>query len=229
MLTEDIDGEKLSFIISRLGGSGMMYRGYASLCLEIDSIHLTRFFQILQGGFLVRANLGCSIRTFLCEQMGLNPEYVMKRILTVFLDGRPVDDLDSANLRDGSVLALSSSVPGLVGATLRRGSILASFRETITHKENESPGQSKEGAIHIKLFNLVIRELGPDFLEKGILVKSSHMIDFTRSQPEGFWEKCKKIILDEKPIKPEFLKSQIASLGDLVYLKVIAAGGDPGV
>jgi len=87
-----------------------------SLTLEPDKIH--GFFPLLRQGFMVRARVGCSIKTMLCEQFGVSPEYMEDRIKTIFLDGKTVDDVDSAIIKDGSTLALSAAMPGLVGATL---------------------------------------------------------------------------------------------------------------
>ena len=56
------------------------------------------FFQLLQKGFRVKTQAGCSVKSFLCEHLGLSPEYVEERIQTLFLDGKPVDDVDSALL-----------------------------------------------------------------------------------------------------------------------------------
>lgn len=139
-----------------------------TLTLSADSI--SPFYILLQKGFTVRASVGCSIRTLLCEQLGLEPSYVEERIQTVFLDGKPVDDLDEAIIRDGAVLAMSAAMPGLLGATLRRGSHYALLRDSITYQNDLQSSSIKEGRIVIKLFNLLVNELGPLFLERGIEV-----------------------------------------------------------
>src|SRR3989304_1732354 len=123
------------------------------LCFMIDDTRTSEFFQLLQRGFMLKAQVGCSIKRFLCEQVGLSPEYIAEKIQTVFLDGRPVDDLDSAIIKDGARLALSAAMPGLVGATMRRGGIYSSFRNTITHRETGARYAIGEGFVHLKLFN----------------------------------------------------------------------------
>jgi len=45
---------------------------------------------------------------------GLDEDYVTQRISTIFLDGKPVDDIDTLLVRDGAVLSLSAAMPGLV-------------------------------------------------------------------------------------------------------------------
>lgn len=98
----------------------------------------------------------------------MNPDYVNYRITTVFLDGSCVDDLKTTIIKDGSVLALSSAMPGLAGATMRRGSTYASLRESITYSEKGDSTLGSEGTVTVKLFNVLINELGPVFLQRGI-------------------------------------------------------------
>ena len=65
-----------------------------SLSLTLDPDKIQGFFPLLQRGFMVKVQIGCSIKTILCEQFGLDPEYVEDRIQTIFLDGKMVDDID---------------------------------------------------------------------------------------------------------------------------------------
>ncbi|MCP4349944.1 MAG: endonuclease/exonuclease/phosphatase family protein [Desulfobacterales bacterium] len=62
---------------------------------------------------MLKVQVGCSIRSLLCKQTDVASDYVDERISTVFLDGKPVDDVDSAIVKNGSVLALSAAMPGL--------------------------------------------------------------------------------------------------------------------
>ncbi len=114
-----------------------------------------------------------SVLAFLVQDLGLTPEYVRQRITTVFLDGQVVDVLEDAMLRDGSRLALSAAMPGLVGATLRRSGPYAAMRAEITRaSEHEVHARSAgTGVIHVKLFNLLLDELGPLLLERGVLLE----------------------------------------------------------
>lgn len=159
---------------------------------------------------MIKARVGCSVMRFLREQIGLSPEAI-ERIQSVFLDGSPVDDLDSAMIRDGSSLALSAAMPGLVGATLRRGGAYSSFRSAITYRETGTQCASGEGFVQMKLFNLLMAELGPDFLRKGIYVSSSDLRDFLSGQSRDFWQGCRQILLDGKP-------TVAASLEDIAWL-----------
>jgi hypothetical protein len=190
----------------------------------IDDSQLPGFYQILQAGFMVKALVGCSTKNFLTQQLGISPEYITERIQSIFLEGRPVDDLDSAMIHDGSHLSLSAAMPGLVGATLRRGGVYGALRSSITYNESDSHCEIVEGCVHLKFFNLLMRELGPDLLKKGIYLKSSEMADFLSGQPLEFWQGCKEILLNEKPVRRDLLeKENWLSRHDLVYLSFIIA------
>lgn len=181
-----------------------------------------RFLLLLQHGFMVRCSTGCSVRKFLYKELGMDPEYVREKIQTVFLDGRPVDDLEGATVKNGSRLSLSSAMPGLVGVTLKRGSILASFRKTITYLEEVGTRKEVTGSTYMKLFNLVMKEMGPLFLERGIYIQSSILLDFIRNQHEIILTDCRGIKCNGVQVEAEALESVIPSAGEWIYLKVIA-------
>jgi len=188
----------------------------------IEPALFPKFFEILQGGFMVKCRVGISIKTLLCEELGLTPAYVMGRISTIFLDGKPVDDIESAVIKDGSSLALSAAMPGLVGATMRREGVYSSLRSSITYEEKHSNYLSKEGLISLKLYNLLIDELGPLLLKRGIFVKSTELSAFLTKQPDNFWRGCKEILLGGKPVERSVLqKSNLPAWCDWGYLTVL--------
>ncbi|MDJ0782133.1 MAG: hypothetical protein QNJ22_09170 [Desulfosarcinaceae bacterium] len=142
------------------------------LILRSDKGDLSSFSPLLQKGFSIKARTGTSLKALFCEQLGVDAVYFEDRIQTIFLDGKPVDDPDSAIVRDGCTIALSAAMPGLVGSTFRRGGALADFRNTITYKgQAERLGMEGEGRVRVKLFNLLVGELGPVFLHEGIWVE----------------------------------------------------------
>jgi hypothetical protein len=173
--------------------------------MQVEPGLLPPFFQFLQGGFFLGASVGCSIHALLCEQLGLGEEYVLHRITTLFLDGKPVDDIDSAVVRDGATLGLSAAMPGLVGAAMRRGGAFASLRSSITAKEGDASARRGAGVIRMKLFNMVMREIGPEFLKRGITVRSTELIDFFKEQPEAFWHGVTGISLNGVPLERDAL------------------------
>ena len=149
---------------------------------------------------MVKAKVDCTIKTLLCQQLGLNSEYLETRIQTIFLGGKPVDDVNSAIVMEGSTLALSAAMPGLVGATLRKGSYYASMRSQISYRETAPSKSPHNGMILLKLFNLILKELGPIFLKKGVWINGKDISDFFTRQSDDFWTGCKAAKVDGKKI-----------------------------
>jgi len=153
---------------------------------------------------MIQRRLGCSVDLFLRQQLGAGPETV-EMIQSVMLDGKPVDDIGAALMRDGSTLALSAAMPGVVGATMRRGGAYASMRSTITYHETGNTGAAAEGWVTIKLFNLLMAELGPSLLRGEVLVASSALLDLLTELPEEFWRGCRRISRDGVAIGRDLL------------------------
>ena len=189
------------------------------LHLDIETHLNSRFFNLLQQGFMVEAQSGCNVKTLLCEQFGISPEYLDKRIQTIFLDGRSVDNVNSTIIRNGSTLTLSAAMPGVVGAVLRKGGYYASMRRQISHIEKTRPQDLKGGMIVLKLFNLLLKELGPTFLNRGIWLEGNILEDFFRRQPNDFWAGCKAATWDGKNIDPNLL-TEMKWANKNVYLKL---------
>ena len=171
-------------------------RGSENLNLSVSPEQVARFHTLMQEGFLVRAESGCTIKTLLCDQFGVSPEYLETRVQTVFLNGKPVDDIESTEIPAGATLALSAAMPGLVGATLRRGGYYAPMRSDITYRKEEAHGARGEGMVRVKLFNLLGPELAPTFLARGIWLSGFRLQGFVSQLPDEFWTQCKAIHLD---------------------------------
>lgn len=177
-------------------GKGRLFR----LSLTVREDRFPCFFQLLQRGFRIKVRKGMSLRTILCQQPGITPEYLEERIQTLFIDGKAVDDVSHAIPTEDSIVALSAAMPGLVGATLRRGGFYAAMRSQITHESEEEHPREEEIMIRMKLFNLLIRELGKGFLQKGLYVDCAVMEDFLKGQTPDFWEGCRAVDLDGKEL-----------------------------
>jgi len=185
----------------------------AVLSFSLSQAHLPRLFPLLQQGFLVRVPGGCNIRTILCQHLGFTPDYLENRIQTIFLNGKAVDEVDATIVGEGATLALSTAMPGLVGATMRKGGYYAGLRGAITHREAKRATPEANCLVRLKLFNLLTGEVGPLFLEKGICFESAVLEDFFRTRPEDFWSGFLAVSLNGKELD----------------LTALAAGPWPGV
>lgn len=154
---------------------------------------IPRFCTLMQKGCFVRIQTGCSLSDLLCDQFQISPNYIKNEIKVIFLDFSPVDDLDSAIIKDGGVLALSAAMPGIVGAAMRRDG-LSWMRNSITYHENESEHEKREGIVNMKLFNQVMADLGGSFLRRGVYVKSTFLTGFLERFTGEFWKNVKQIL-----------------------------------
>ncbi len=190
-----------------------------ALAFVVEEPDVAKFFLLLQKGVKIRSRIGCSVDAFLRQELGAGPAMIEK-IQSIMLDGKPVDDIKSAVVHDGSVLALSAAMPGLVGATLRRGGAYSSFRSAITYHETGNAGELGEGWVSIKLFNLLMSELGPGLLRQGVLIKAADLAEFFAERSQEFRREC-SVLLDDQSIDVKILKENSALAGkDQVVLTV---------
>jgi hypothetical protein len=157
---------------------------------DVTPSKLRIFHFLLQQGLRIETPVGGSVQDFLVRQLGLNPEVIDKNIQTVFLNGKVVDDLDSAFLTDGASLALSGALPGLVGATMRRGGFYASLRNSISFQGGSGLPGSQKGQIVLKLFNILLKDLGPRILENGFMIEESKLLDFLKWNESKLADEC---------------------------------------
>lgn len=201
------------------GSSGI--KSCPRIIFVVDGPLVANFFSLLQQGVKIRSRIGCSFASFLSEEIGAGAGTIEK-IQSVILDGKPVDELESSTIRDGSVIALSAAMPGLVGATLRRGGGFSSLRSTITYHEAGGECIQGEGLVQIKIFNLLMSELGPNLLRKGVIIRSEDFIRFAAEQSEDFWRGCRLVTFDGEPLNALALADDARLSGKKeVFLSVV--------
>ena len=197
-----------------------------TLELVLPAERAREFFLLFQQGVMVPARAGCTLEQLLVEQWGVDSDYVTRRITTIFLDGRPVDDVKTALVRVGAVLALSGAMPGLVGATMRRGGFYAAMRGGISYQESMASGSDQVTPVRLKLFNLLLPELVPGFLLRGIVLTDSQLAELLEGVSEAFWEgiaacRCNGVTLD-----PAQLRHGGCRTGNIL-LTVLFEDGEP--
>jgi hypothetical protein len=176
------------------------------VCLGVKASLIPRFLKIIEHGFKLKIKTGLTIRELLSGQLGVSADYLDHRIQTIFLDGKAVDDVDSAWIHEGCRIALSAAMPGLVGATFRKGGRYAPFRSSISYAKTKAPNAKGEGQITLKLFNLVAKELGPVFLEKGVIIDGNTFQNFVSENLQDLKAACASILLNDAKISFDRLK-----------------------
>jgi hypothetical protein len=160
------------------------------LTLIMSGNAISRFLPLLGEGFLLKGPGGGTVEDFLLKAAAVSAAYLKERVQTVFLNGKALDDLSSARVADGDTLALSAAMPGLAGAVLRRSGYYAAMRRQISHQAQAQTAGAAEISVLLKLFNMVARELGPEFLKQGVLVSGDQLRDFAQRQGRWAWEGC---------------------------------------
>ena len=193
------------------------------LHLHVDASCVHLFYSLFEKGVVLTTNTGCTLRDFLCSQLGLSDNYLDQRVQTLFLDARPVDDVDKAVVRDGSILALSAAMPGLLGATMRKGGRYAAFRKNISEHGDECGICATSGRVTVKLFNMVAMEVGGGLLEAGIEVAGSDLQRIADRYPGELSSSIRNARIDDRAITPDI--SLFSTLSEeRVSLSVSIAG-----
>jgi hypothetical protein len=195
-----------------------------TLNLTLKESGLYYFSPLFQQGVILKTLVGGNLKDLLSSLLEVTSQYMENRIQTIFLDGKAVDNLEEVVVRDGSTLALSAAMPGLVGATLRRGGAFASLRQAITFSPGNDAGPYQDGRITLKLFNLLVPELGPSLLAKGIWLKGEVLNQFLGGLNEDFWAGCREVVKNGQKAEVPFDLPDLKFEKDaLVLLKVTSS------
>jgi hypothetical protein len=168
--------------------------------LRCNTLRILPFFPLLQTGINIPIENSISVQAILSEICGLTDTVIKNRIQTLFLNGNPVDDFDTAMVYSGDTLALSAAMPGLVGATMRSAGKLACFRSNISHRDNPNRRNRHTGTVSLKLFNLLLKELGPGFLSRGVLIPADKIHDILNGFSLEDRQACDHVTLNGKAI-----------------------------
>lgn len=149
---------------------------FPELTMHCHPRWLWKFNPLLQKGVKIRCRTNRSLMALLRDDCHLDDDYIRQRIQTITLNGRPVDDPANVMVPDGVTLAISGAMPGLVGATLRKGGYYAAMRSTISHKGGSTKATTEEGLVTVKLFNLILKDQAAAFLSRGIGVAGKTLV-----------------------------------------------------
>ena len=146
--------------------------------IRIVGGQVRKWLSLLWRGVSVEVMVGGSVEELLVGQLGIDNEFVEERIRTVFLDGHPVDDLGGAIVGEGSQVALSGALPGMIGLAMRRQSPVAHMREGITCQTSGEKMKRQKGWITLKLFNDIAESRGPMILARGFRIEAELLKSF---------------------------------------------------
>lgn len=170
------------------------------LRIRCNTLRILPFFPLLQTGIDIPIENSISVQAILSEVCGLTDAVIRDRIQTLFLNGNPVDDFSTAMVNSGDTLALSAAMPGLVGATMRSAGKLACFRSNISHRDKPGRENRHTGTVSLKLFNLLLKELGPGFLSRGVLIPAGKIGAFLDGFSTEDRQACVHVTLNGKAV-----------------------------
>jgi len=175
----------------------------------------------LQKGFYISSHQGSTVFTFLTGSCGISENYISEKVKTVLIDGGPVDDIFNIEIKEGGVCAVSGAMPGIVGAMMRIGSPYAAMRESITARPRRSSETGKEIVVELKLFNVVLSDMGLYFLKKGILLGRKRVYDFFKKNGDELYSVCREVMLNGLPVENrKIMEDKFSGISELVILKV---------
>lgn len=191
-----------------------------NIVFTVEETAMPIFLFFVQREFGIDTVINCSVHSLLCDHLGIESDYLSTRIQTIFLNGETVDDVNLTIVGEGDRLTLSAAMPGVLGAMLRKGGHYAAMRSSISHKESGVTVASNGGRVNLKLFNLIIGELGPNFLDRGIWVKGKDLKALIERN-KGIIEKgCKGVFADGKEYECHQALQWNWDEGDEVLLQV---------
>jgi hypothetical protein len=181
---------------------------HVRLSLHIQMRNPAVLTTLLGQGVRLTITTGRNLRQVLVDQIGFEPDYLQNRLQTIFVNARPIDDVEHVIIEPDAVIALSAAMPGLVGAVLRRGGYLSAMRRGISQDAQASNAPNEmQGFVTLKLFNTVAREKGAAVLQKGIWLTREEAGDLLSQLISGHGERITQIRLDDAPISADHLLS----------------------
>jgi len=194
----------------------------ANIDLTWQADRLSAFFPLLLHGVILKVRPGSSVRSMLCDQVGISTDYLSKRIGAIFVDGKAVPDVDSVTVKDGSTVALSGVITEpFLRCALGEPDRYSNRERAAVQREPDEISSERESFFHLKIYNLLTSDLGPSLFQAGIRVKAGVLDDFFATRPVGFWAGFQSAKVDSQPVESSYLQERRWSEGSgLVGLRV---------
>lgn len=191
------------------------------LSLIIPEASVSAWHGLLRRGVGVFLDKAVSVRDFMTEILGMDPNYATNSVPGLFLNNAPVDDWRAERVGGGDEVGMSGTMPGLCGIALRRSSPISSFRPDLVsrHDENERAG----GVAKLKMFNFVAQDCFPAVLRNGVVVPAASLLEYLDDQGISL-DQC-RCDWNGEPVAAERLRELLAAEGGDVELKMSGAQG----
>lgn len=178
--------------------------------------------RLLREGVDVEIKAGRSVEELLHEELNIDLDTIREQIKTIFLNQKPVDDLQTT-VPDRALLTLSGAMPGFLGACMRVNSPYARMRESISAAGNSDANRRESDSyatVSLKIFNILVPEIAPQVLQKGILISRERFADHVENLPEEFWKSCHHIKVNRQNASPADVTALLQQLQDSDKLRV---------
>ena len=197
--------------------------------LDVDDALLQSLYSLLEQGVGVMSRDGASLAQFLGQDVGLDVEFLAHEVQSIFCNFRPVDSLETSHVHEGTVVALSAAMPGLVGAVMRKDGVLASLRETITdHGEDTvAADDALQVLVWFKAFNTLREHLARLLLRRGVLLPMQRAETLLRELPENFWKKSRGVVVRGRRFNPATHELRLPQTDALILLEARAPSTQP--
>ncbi len=159
------------------------------------------FFPLIEKGVKISLDEDMTAMAFLSDRLGLSSSYIDERVQTVFINSRPVDNLKSAMVTHNCIVALSAAMPGLLGATMRKGGRYAAFRTEISHNSNGERTGAQKGRVTLKMFNLLLREIGPGLFKMGVIIQWKELLQILTLHQTALETANSKLFFEHQKIR----------------------------
>ncbi|MFK4764067.1 hypothetical protein ACI3L3_04700 [Desulfobaculum sp. SPO524] len=180
------------------------------------SLHL-----LLQEGVDIALPQPMTVRDLLTQHLHIPADYVDRDISTVFLEGHPVDDIDTAEIAAGSTLALSGSLPGICGITMRRHSPIARMRSGIALQDGAA-AEGGAGTIRLRAFNFIAKGVAAPVFAAGVQLTASRAHEALASvltAPDA----VHSATAEGSPIAPAALEEHLRQYPDAIIHLTVSA------
>ena len=191
------------------------------LSLAIPAVSVSDWYGLLRRGVGVFLDKAVSVRDFMTEVLGMDPNYATNSVPGLFLNNAPVDDWREERVGGGDEIGMSGTMPGLCGIALRRSSPISSFRPDLVSRHDESERQG--GVAKVKMFNFVAQDCFPAVLQNGVVLPAASLLDYLDSQNISLGQ-C-RCVWNGDPVAPERIRELLAGAQGDVELKMTGAQG----